>query len=252
MATVSPRDRLRAAASRLLEAAGPAALTVCADGLDDGQSAAALAARLGRPDTAEAISDVLACAAETGPERAADYLHGLADGASRRLGRVQVVWTGPTAHGVPVRSTLGALLGLIGQARRELWLSTYSARPHEPLREAVGAAVRRGAAVSIAIETLGGAGSAISGSEPSLAFAGLDGVRFYTWPKTRRPEDAKLHAKLALADRDTLLVTSANFTGSGLEHNLEAGVLVQGGTAPARTAEHLETLVRTGTLERIG
>ena len=252
MAHLNPPRQLREAAARLLEAAGPAALAACAEAAADQSSAAALASRLGRPDATEAIARVLAAAARTGAEPAASYLHGLADGAAHRSGRVQAVWTGPAAHEVPVRSTLGALLDLVGQARSELWLSTYSASPHQRLREAVAAAVRRGAAVSILIETLGGAGSAISGSEPSLAFAGLDGVRLYTWPKRRRPAEAKLHAKLALADRTRLLVTSANFTGHGLEHNLEAGLLVHGGAAPARTAEHLDALLAGGTLERIG
>jgi phosphatidylserine/phosphatidylglycerophosphate/cardiolipin synthase-like enzyme len=66
-----------------------------------------------------------------------------------------------------------------------------------------------------------------------------------------RPADAKLHAKLALADATTLLVTSANFTTSGLERNLEAGLLVKGGSAPKRAAEHLKALVQSGHLTRI-
>jgi hypothetical protein len=39
---------------------------------------------------------------------------------------------------------------------------------------------------------------------------------------------------LAVADRHVLFVTSANLTQSGVAKNIEAGLLVRGGTAPAR------------------
>lgn len=42
-----------------------------------------------------------------------------------------------------------------------------------------------------------------------------------------------LHAKLIIADGTTAYVGSANFTKSGLDHGLEAGVLVEGDTASA-------------------
>ncbi|TPQ32038.1 hypothetical protein C2U69_27510 [Cupriavidus pinatubonensis] len=42
-----------------------------------------------------------------------------------------------------------------------------------------------------------------------------------------------LHAKLIIADRMRAYVGSANFTKSGLDHGLEAGVLVEGQTASA-------------------
>lgn len=45
-----------------------------------------------------------------------------------------------------------------------------------------------------------------------------------------------LHAKLIIADGVTAYVGSANFTKSGLDHGLEAGVLVEGETANAFSA----------------
>ncbi|MEV4864099.1 hypothetical protein [Streptomyces ossamyceticus] len=47
-----------------------------------------------------------------------------------------------------------------------------------------------------------------------------------------------------VADRHILLVGSANPTESGVRRNLEAGVLVTGGTAPHRAAEHIRELQR--------
>jgi phosphatidylserine/phosphatidylglycerophosphate/cardiolipin synthase-like enzyme len=162
-----------------------------------------------------------------------------------------LVWSGPSVHGVPVRATAQVLIGLIGHATSELILMTYSAKPYEPLREALGAAVRRGVVVMAIVETLQGAGSAISGEEPAMAFHGL-GVELWHWPAAQRAEyGAKLHAKIAVADRRELLVSSANLTQSGVGKNIEAGLLVRGGSAPQRAAEHITALRSGGMLERL-
>jgi hypothetical protein len=46
-------------------------------------------------------------------------------------------------------------------------------------------------------------------------------------------------------------VSSANLTAAGIGSNLEAGVLVRGGAAPRRAAEHLRAMRRDGLLVRI-
>ena len=60
-----------------------------------------------------------------------------------------------------------------------------------------------------------------------------------------------MHAKLAVADRYVLFITSANLTASGVTSNIEAGILVRGGTAPVRAAEHLDALRAAGELVRL-
>ena len=65
-----------------------------------------------------------------------------------------------------MRATAAVLTDLINEARHELVLMTYSAKPHQPLTDALTAAVDRGVAVSVVVETLQGAGSALSGEEP--------------------------------------------------------------------------------------
>ncbi|WP_406088481.1 DISARM system phospholipase D-like protein DrmC [Kitasatospora purpeofusca] len=182
------------------------------------------------------------------------YLRGLADGYARQEARCQVeaVWSGPTTHNVPVRSTAAVLAEVINSAQSELVLMTYSAKPYQPVRDALASAAQRGVATTVVVETLQGAGSAISGSEPAAAFAGLHGVELWHWPTTQRTEQgAKQHAKLAAADRAILLVTSANLTASGAAKNMEAGLLIRGGTVPARAVEHIRQLQSAGTLERL-
>lgn len=179
------------------------------------------------------------------------YLAGLAAGYAQRAAEatVETVWSGPGSHHVPVRATAAVLADVVREAQRELLLMTYSASPYQPLTSALQAAVSRGVAVSVVVETLQGAGSALGGNEPYQAFVGVRGVDLWHWPSSRRTEPgAKMHAKLAVADRHVLFVSSANLTQSGVAKSIEAGLLVRGGAAPLRAAEHVDALRASGTL----
>ncbi|GHF76559.1 phosphatidylserine/phosphatidylglycerophosphate/cardiolipin synthase-like enzyme [Amycolatopsis bartoniae] len=186
--------------------------------------------------------------------QAAAFLRGLAAGYSGQVASVGVetVWSGPSSHAVPVRATAQALIDVVAAAISELVLMTYSAKPHEPLRQALTDATARGVRTTVVVETLQGAGSALAGGEPAAAFAGVRGVQLWHWPVGRRSQQgAKMHAKLAVADRNVLLVSSANLTQSGVAKNIEAGILVRGGTAPVRVAEHIAELKASGVLDRL-
>jgi phosphatidylserine/phosphatidylglycerophosphate/cardiolipin synthase-like enzyme len=186
-----------------------------------------------------------------GPRAAAAYLRGAAAGYARRRReqRVQVVWGGPVVHGVPTRGMGQVLAELIGRAEASLLLMTYSAKAYPLVLTALSQALARDVRVSIVVETLEGAGSAISGPEPAAAFAGLAAVELWHWPKKLRPtSNAKMHAKIAIADRRELLVSSANLTASGIDQSMEAGILITGGEAPRRAAAQIENLMSNGTL----
>lgn len=59
---------------------------------------------------------------------------------------------------------------------------------------------------------------------------------FFVWPREKRPVvesgRAALHAKAAIADDHTALVTSANLTGFAIKDNMELGLLIRGGPVP--------------------
>jgi phosphatidylserine/phosphatidylglycerophosphate/cardiolipin synthase-like enzyme len=195
-----------------------------------------------------------AAAYAAGRNAAAAYLRGAAAGYARRAAEehVEVVWGGPTMHGAPTRSMGLVLAELIGRSTKSLILMTYSAKPYPPVISALSAALTRGVAVSIVVETLSGAGSAITGDEPAAAFTGLPGVDLWRWPKANRPSDnAKMHAKIAVADEHELLIGSANLTASGIEQSMEAALLVAGGQAPRRVAALFRELVIQKQLTRI-
>ncbi|MFJ2033772.1 DISARM system phospholipase D-like protein DrmC [Streptosporangium sp. NPDC087985] len=240
------------AAARL----GPARLRTLARRIAGGWPRTAIPSSVPAPGFAEVARAVLAAQEDEGiPDgEAAAYLRGVADGHAQHAGaiRVESVWSGPGTHPVPVRATAQVLVELVGEASYELLLMTYSATPYPPLLDALTSAVTRGVTVMAVVETLRGAGSALGGAEPAAAFASIAGVELWHWPVGRRTEKgAKTHAKLAVADRRILLVSSANLTQSGVEKNIEAGLLVHGGTAPVRAAEHIAELRAKGVLERL-
>jgi phosphatidylserine/phosphatidylglycerophosphate/cardiolipin synthase-like enzyme len=237
------------AATELLRSRGPEALrTVVGHAMQGRPRDVILRAT---PD-ATALLDAL-----DGLDRTAGlaYLLGRADGYAQRAAEatVETVWSGPDSHRVPVRATAAVLADIVHEARRELLLMTYSARHYQPLTDALREAVARGVAVSVVVETLQGAGTALAGDEPYKAFTGIPGLDLWNWPPSRRTElGAKMHAKLAVADRRVLLVSSANLTASGVTKNIEAGLLITGGTAPIRAAEHIDALRASGDLVRLG
>jgi phosphatidylserine/phosphatidylglycerophosphate/cardiolipin synthase-like enzyme len=99
---------------------------------------------------------------------------------------------------------------------------------------------------------LQGAAGAITDTEPAAAFRSVPGIQLWHWPAAARTEQgAKMHAKIAIADRQSMLVTSANLTQSGTTANIEAGILIHGGHAPTRAAEHISHLIATETLTRL-
>lgn len=245
-----------AAAAAFAERHGPARLRTLATSIDAGQRPAAVVA--GQPADVAAHARALldAWRSDGGLDRcgAAAYLRGVADGYEHRAANlsVEAVWSGPSSHAVPVRATAQVLIDVVGEATRELTLVTYSAKPYQPLLDALTDAAGRGVHISIVVETLQGAGNALAGTEPAAAFAGVPKVELWHWPTTEREEpSAKMHAKLAVADQRVLLVSSANLTQSGVAKNIEAGLLVRGGAAPRRATEHLAELRASATLTRL-
>ena len=243
------------ATAEAVDALGPARLHRLADGLERGDPDVALCGALPVTGYADAVRAVRAGQRAAGvPDHlAAAYLRGVADGWQRSAAsqRVESVWSGPGSHAVPVRSTVRVLVELIDEAVGELLLTTYSARPHRPVLDALFAARARGVRVAVVVETLQGAGGALSGAEPAAAFRSVPGIELWHWPPAARPEGARMHAKIAVADRTALLVSSANLTQAGADTNIEAGLLVRGGAAPQRAAEHVDWLIANGVLARL-
>lgn len=62
---------------------------------------------------------------------------------------------------------------------------------------------------------------------------------------------AILHAKCVVVDSRSVFVSSANFTGSGQERNIEVGVLVRSRSLGERISRHFDALVTAGLLQPV-
>ena len=161
---------------------------------------------------------------------------------------VDIVWTGPETREVPVRLTRAALMDVIRSATGRLVLVSFAAYRVREVCAEVEAVSDRGADVRLVLED--------ESMDSAAAFSSLRGrAGFWVRPADKRPAlvagHASLHAKAAVADDHTALVTSANLTGHGIGSNMELGLLVRGGPVPARLAAHLSELMDGGTLVRI-
>jgi phosphatidylserine/phosphatidylglycerophosphate/cardiolipin synthase-like enzyme len=172
-----------------------------------------------------------------------------AEEVQRSQQRIELVWTGPDSHIIPLRRTDQALLQLINEARETLHIVSFAVYRIEAIARALVRAAQRGVSIAIYLETP-------AASEGRIAFdtigaLGQDIVRcarVYVWPLEKRPQltdgrHGSLHAKIALADGQTMLMSSANLTEYAMTLNMEMGLLVHGGALPGQVERHLVRLV---------
>jgi phosphatidylserine/phosphatidylglycerophosphate/cardiolipin synthase-like enzyme len=253
---------LEAAVLRMVDSLPRSSIEAAATGAEraSANDAGAVVGAIAHPDYQRAAAS-LVTAWRTAPEVPGNMLASLLRVAAAVRAhalsqeQIDVVWTGPGTHEVPSRSTEAVVLEVIEAAEERLLLVTYAAFPHEPLLAALRAAVARGVRTEVLVETRAAAGSFLS-AEPSRAFDGVSPLQMLEWPVSRRPATsgavrARMHAKLAVADRRLAFVTSANLTGSGITQNLECGLLVRGGRVPGRLADHVATLVTAGVFQSL-
>lgn len=168
---------------------------------------------------------------------------------------IDIVWTGPTTTEVPVRLTREALIDVIRAAQASLIVVSFAAYKVEAIVNELTAAANRGVGIRLILETDEVGGGTLT-MDAADAFSALhDVAEFYIWPADKRPAlehgKASLHAKAAVADDHTALVTSANLTGHALTQNMELGLLVRGGPIPRRLASHFRQLIAQGVLMRV-
>ncbi len=174
-------------------------------------------------------------------------------GRQRRAQTVELVWTGPTST-QPLRRTAQVLQGIIDEAQHDLLIISFAVYDIPE----IGAALRRAALRGVAIRLLIESPQASAGK---IAYDGLAAfgpmvaahASVYHWPRDQRPTDDQghhgaLHAKCAVADATTMLISSANLTRYALDLNMELGLLVRGGSQPTQVTRHVDDLIAAGTL----
>ena len=167
---------------------------------------------------------------------------------------VDLTWTGPRPLQVPVRRNDQALREVIESAEHDLLLVSYAVFNVPKVAVALAHAVGRSVRVRLVLEFEGSVEGAQT-YDPLAALGELpSGVGVFHWPIEDRPpfgaggKRGYIHVKCAVADRDLAFVSSANLTAYAMEANMELGVLVRGGSVPARIAETFDALISDGVL----
>jgi phosphatidylserine/phosphatidylglycerophosphate/cardiolipin synthase-like enzyme len=221
---------------------------------------AQVALQITNPEMRHAFAKVLRecgqAAPEMSPERLAWFLRGASamDQGRRANETLDLVWTGPTVETLPLRRTDQVLLDLINAAEREILIVAYAAYKVPELVSAMKVALARGVRILLVLEGME-AGTLKFDGLPALGKDVCERAEIYVWPADKRLSDEKgnrgaLHAKCAVADRTTLLVTSANLTEAALARNIELGVQIKGGESAQKVWSCFDSLVRDGVLLR--
>ena len=183
--------------------------------------------------------------------------------AQGRAHIVDTVWTGPDVAGSEVRRTEAVVREIVASAERELLIVGYWLVTSTPQIRALIGLLTDKARDGVQVRFVFDPGEKSHGSDNFEALSGqwppgLAGAprRVFSWGegltkaknKSGEHYDRKLHAKVIVADRHDVLVTSANLTQAGLLENLEMGLRVQGPMAGA-VVNHFDLLIESGILE---
>lgn len=175
----------------------------------------------------------------------------------RQRQRLELVWTGPDSRVIPLRRTDQALLQLIDGAQERLHIVSFAVYKVKAIGQAIVDAVQRDVAVSIYLETPDASQGRIAfDTIGALGEEVVQCVQLYVWPleERLRTDDGRhgsLHAKVAVADGETMLISSANLTEYAMTLNMELGLLVHGGPLPGQVETHLRRLVEMGVFQTV-
>lgn len=254
MSSGAVEDLLTAAIGRAAQALTPATLLTIAARIEELPApgpAAQAAMREAFPNRAtqdravrivkrweQEASDLSSAAVARAVRSAADTARRL-----REEQEIRLVVTGPDSPIVPVRATREVVCELLAEAKDRALLVTFNVWPDPAVFDAMQKAANHDVRVDLIRETWSPNGQwSDHGAHISPK------INLWRWPEPRAG-NARVHAKLVIADERVALVTSANLTGAAMDRNMEAGVLVRGGSLPRVLSRHFRTLMSSGKLE---
>jgi cardiolipin synthase A/B len=184
--------------------------------------------------------------ADIPPVELAGMLAGASAAYHRAKGEqeIELVWTGPSSKLIATRKTEQALLQVIDAAQSRLFITSFVAYDVASIMSALRKAIERRVDVSMLLESSDKHGGGVSVDAIGRMRTALPRAHIYFWgDKDGSFAGGKVHAKVAVCDETMCFISSANLTGHAMEKNMEAGVLIRGGSLPAKLQKHLEALV---------
>lgn len=161
----------------------------------------------------------------------------------------ELVWTGPSPPNSKLRRTDQALLELIRNSQRELWVVSFAAYKVKVVTDALSEAIARNVQVNLVLESSEESEGRMSMDQLALLKQTLgDNARVLVWPtENRQPSsDGKrgmLHAKCAVCDDRWLFISSANLTEAAMHLNIEMGVLARSVNHATQVQKHLHWML---------
>jgi phosphatidylserine/phosphatidylglycerophosphate/cardiolipin synthase-like enzyme len=131
-------------------------------------------------------------------------------------------------------------------------MTSFVAYDVAPVMRALGRAANGGVKISMLLEASNECGGSLSFDALGKMKVALPTARIFSWvDKTSEFAGGSVHAKNAVTDEDFCFISSANLTGHAMERNIEAGVLIKGGSIPRSLHRHLEALVTTNVIVNV-
>lgn len=178
----------------------------------------------------------------------------LAERSHRDSQSVELVWTGPDTGQTAFRRTEQAILQVLDAAKARITLVSFAVYRIQNVARALVNAAKRGVRLTVIVETpdrIEGQGeySTIRALGQEVANC----ATVYFWPKEKRPTSDSgkpgiLHVKTVVADAEWMFLSSANLTQQAFTINMELGVLIRGGSMPARVEAQFARLIQDGVL----
>ena len=196
-------------------------------------------------------------------------IEALAEAAAARqraTDQIQLVWTSPDEEGPHVRDTSVVVRQLLSEARQSLWISTFNVfngrEVFAPVEEAWSLRPELEVVLILNVPPDDKNGLYEEAAVDKCAKTFWK----YHWPWWRKPLvfydprgpekspdlPACQHAKCILVDGVTAFITSANFTESAHERNIELGVLLRENPKVAQSIRtKFESLIQNGFLKAL-
>ena len=188
-----------------------------------------------------------------------DEFAGLLLGAShgymneRARESVELVWSGPDTHHVPVRRSEQVYIELIESAKESLFIGSYVWVKIPNIEAAIRKAIEDGVDVRILLESCDKDDGTHFQDTVRQVAKKLIGATVYVWPLAKRDSGGggfpSMHAKCVVADGERAFLTSANLTSAAMDKNIETGVLANGGDVPNMLSRQLLNMITQGDIQ---
>jgi phosphatidylserine/phosphatidylglycerophosphate/cardiolipin synthase-like enzyme len=155
---------------------------------------------------------------------------------------------------MPFRNTEQALIQVVDSAQEKLLIVSYAVYNIPNVASALVRAAERGVRIRVVIESTDPKAGKDEYSNLKALGAKVAGcASVYYWPVENRDcspsgKPGIMHVKCAVADGETIFLSSANLTAQAFSINMELGVLVTSGNLANNVQERFGRLIKEGTI----